>query len=147
MTSTSFATTANNPSLTTSSRWIDRFGSCGSLLCAAHCGLAAFAPGLLAAISPGLRNHWVEWLLVGFATAMAGIALCLGVRQHRSRAIAGAFAVFIIGLVGARLMEASGIEGPVVAIAVVSGLGLMITHLFNARACRGCQECQPESSE
>lgn len=145
MTST-FVTAAGNSGLTHSSRWIDRFGSCGSLLCAVHCGLAAFAPSLLVAVSPSLRSHFIEWLLVGFATAMAAVALCLGMRQHRSRTIAGAFAVFIIGLVGARLMEASGIEGPAVAIAVVAGLGLMVTHLFNARACRGCQECQPEDS-
>ena len=123
------------------SSWIDRFGSGGSLLCAAHCGFAAFAPGFLAAISPALRDHWVEWVLVGFAVVMGAIALVLGFRQHRSKAIAGAFAVFIIGLISTRIMEESGIEGPVVPIAIISGLGLMVTHIFNFRACRACQDC------
>ena len=126
--------------------WLDRFGSCGSLLCSAHCLLCALAPGLLAAASPMLLSHEAEWLFVAVAAGTAAVAAVIGFRLHRSWRIVLAFAVAGLGLVASRGMEELGWGVLGTSTGVLAGLGLAATHLYSARACN-CIRCVGNEQE
>lgn len=94
---------ANKPN---STNQIDKLGKFASGLCALHCGLSAFLPGLFAIIGlEMLMGHEAEWVFTIIAVIFALGAMVLGFQRHQSPRIAALFAVGIIGLLGSRFLE------------------------------------------
>ena len=94
---------ANKPN---STNQIDKLGKFASGLCALHCGLSAFLPGLFAMVGlEMLMGHEAEWVFTIIAVLFALGAMLIGWQKHRTPLIAGLFAVGIIGLLGSRFLE------------------------------------------
>ena len=91
---------------TKSAHKLDGLGKFASGLCAVHCALCAFLPGLFALIGLEiLVGHEAEWGFTIVAIVFALGALLIGFRKHQSPRIAALFAVGIIGLLGSRFLE------------------------------------------
>ena len=88
--------------------FVDQLGTVGSFLCAVHCAIVAFLPGLLLALGLGaLLQEKYEWYFTLFAIAMAGVALWMGFRKHQSKKVAAFFLLGMLGLLGSRALEMS----------------------------------------
>lgn len=113
---------------------VDTLGAVASSLCAAHCASAAIAPSLLVALGLGAAvGPAFEWGFTGLAVAMAAVSVLLGWRRHRTRWIATLLIGGIIGLIVGRLVEVAGLHELGTAIAVSSGLALVVGHLAGLR--------------
>lgn len=89
-----------------STNQLDKLGKFASGLCALHCGLSAFLPGLFAMVGlEMLMGHEAEWVFTIIAVIFALGAMLIGWQKHRTPLIAGLFAVGIIGLLGSRFLE------------------------------------------
>jgi len=104
--------TSNADNAPETSNRVDTFGKLASGLCAIHCGLAAFLPGLFTVIGLDmLIGHEAEWGFTLVAIAFALGAMLLGWQRHRTPLIAGLFAVGILGLLASRFLEEMGEHG------------------------------------
>lgn len=65
-------------------RFLDRFGSTSSLICAAHCALLPLVISLLPALGlSALAWSGFEWAFVCFATLLGIFSLWIGYKRHR----------------------------------------------------------------
>ena len=91
---------------TNSTNKVDVLGKFASGICAIHCALCAFLPGIFALIGLEiLVGHEAEWGFTIVAITFALGAMLLGFKRHQSPRIALLFAVGIIGLLGSRFLE------------------------------------------
>lgn len=91
---------------------IDNVGTFASGICAVHCGLAAFLPGLFTMVGLDmLAGHEAEWGFTIVAIGFALGAMILGWQKHRTPQIVGLFAAGIIGLLASRFLEEMGEHG------------------------------------
>ena len=91
---------------TNSTNKVDVLGKFASGICAVHCALCAFLPGIFALIGLEiLVGHEAEWGFTIVAITFALGAMLLGFKRHQSPRIALLFAVGIIGLLGSRFLE------------------------------------------
>lgn len=128
-----------DPARPSLSRFADRFGATGSLLCALHCAslplLLAFLPGA------GIGFLFDESFEVGFtvfATLLAGFSLWTGYRRHR------AFRALMFLLPGLAALWIGAFYGPVhhnvIAHAVAMTMGgtlIAVAHVLNLRLSHG----------
>ena len=86
---------------------IDKIGMAGSSLCALHCVICAFVPGLLTILGlEAFVSHQFEWGLTIFAVTFASFAMWVGFNKHQSKRVATLFLVGIVGLLLSRYLEA-----------------------------------------
>ena len=91
---------------TKSAHKLDGLGKFASGLCAVHCALCAFLPGLFALIGLEiLVGHEAEWGFTIVAIVFALGAMVLGFQRHRSPRIAALFAMGILGLLGRAFLK------------------------------------------
>ena len=87
--------------------WPDRVGAVASTLCALHCLFCAFAPFVFGALGLGLLlTSSAEWALTLCAVAFGAGALALGLRRDGSTLVTALLCLGIVGLLGARALEA-----------------------------------------
>ena len=85
---------------------IDQAGAVASTLCAIHCAICALLPAAFGALGLGmLLSQTAEWAFTLIAVSIAGGALVLSWRQHRSVAVAGLLSLGIVGLLASRVLE------------------------------------------
>lgn len=85
---------------------IDQAGAVASTLCAIHCAICALLPAAFGALGLGmLLSQTAEWAFTIVAVSIAGGALILSWRQHRSVAVAGLLSLGIVGLLASRVLE------------------------------------------
>jgi len=125
------------------STWLDGLGSASSAACAAHCAVFAFAPALAAVLGIQLlANEAYEWGFFAAAMTFAVASSVLGWRIHRRGMVALGFAAAATLLVLGRLGEAWSWFERGALFAVLGGLGLIASHVANARSLRACRaEC------
>ncbi len=126
---------------------LDAAGATASLLCAIHCALMPFVVTLLPLVGLSfLASETTEWLLLALSATLGISSLCLGFRAHRSRR---ALAVLAVGLALAatgRIAEHGGSTPflphlPGVALLVVGGVLVALSHGLNFYLCRACLAC------
>ncbi len=116
---------------------LDRWGAFMSALCAVHCLVFAFLPGLITALGLGVVFvPAVEWMLVLTALAIATSALFFGWRRHRSPRVLFFFICGAAGLIASRACEEIGIEGVGLPLSVAGAACLIVGHFFNWRQTR-----------
>ena len=85
---------------------VDRFGALASSMCAIHCALCAFLPTALALLGLDfLSGHGAEWAFTVLAVLIGLVAGIQVWRSHRRPSVLILFAVGIIGLLSARVLE------------------------------------------
>ena len=85
---------------------IDQAGAVASTLCAIHCAICALLPAAFGALGLGiLLSQTAEWAFTIVAVSIAGGALVLSWREHRSVAVAGLLSLGIVGLLASRVLE------------------------------------------
>ena len=85
---------------------IDQAGAVASTLCAIHCAICALLPAAFGALGLGmLMSQTAEWAFTLVAVSIAGGALVLSWRQHRSVAVASLLSLGIVGLFASRVLE------------------------------------------
>ena len=85
---------------------IDQAGAVASTLCAIHCAICALLPAAFGALGLGmLLSQTAEWAFTIVSVSIAGGALVLSWRQHRSVAVASLLGVGIVGLLASRVLE------------------------------------------
>ncbi|MEL7369106.1 MAG: MerC domain-containing protein [Myxococcota bacterium] len=128
---------ASRPSPLHPAATVDRAGIFASTVCAIHCALAAFLPGLLAAL--GLTvwfGETAEYALSAAAILFALSAVLIGWRQHRSWRTLFILVVGISGLLLARYLEEAGVHGVGTAIGIASSALLVFGHILNIQTAR-----------
>jgi|GEM_PF-1215628 len=130
-------TRAPTASDTTDPSKVDRWGTFTSALCAIHCMVFAFLPGVVSALGLGvLFVPALEWALALLPLLIASVALFLGWRRHRSPAVVAAFVLGGSGLIMSRLLEEMGVEGWSLGLAVCAAGTLILGHILNSRFAR-----------
>ena len=88
---------------------VDKFGMLASSMCAVHCLLTAFLPGILLILGLDfLMTSKTEWIFSLFAVALAGLALWTGYKKHNSKLIALTFIIGMTGILASRFIEEAG---------------------------------------
>ena len=96
----------------TETPWADRWGTVASSVCALHCAVCALLPAALAGLGLGaLLSPKAEWGFTLVAVALAGMALVMGWRVHRSRRVAALLSLGILALFASRVLEMGGEHG------------------------------------
>ncbi|MEL7305149.1 MAG: MerC domain-containing protein [Myxococcota bacterium] len=117
------------------SSWADRAGRAGSAVCIVHCVAVATVPGVLgiAGISSAALVS-LEWGLVLFAVCIATFSAIRGYRRHRSLWVSGCLIGLALVLLAVVPLEHVVGHTLGLAIVVVVGIGLIVTHTLSARA-------------
>ena len=101
---TSMTSDYSNPNRKKST--VDRLGAFASSMCAIHCALCAFLPTALALLGLDfLSGHGAEWAFTVLAVLIGLVAGIQVWRSHRRPSVLILFAVGIIGLLSARVLE------------------------------------------
>lgn len=117
------------------SRWVDKLGSVGALLCAVHCALLPFALVLLPMVGFGiLASPAFERGFVLFATLLAVASLWNGHRRHRRYRAMAILAPGLLALWAGILVPVIHHSPLVHALAMsIGGTLVAAAHLVNLR--------------
>lgn len=138
---------------------LDKFGILGSIMCAVHCAICAFAPGIFHFLGCTLLlDSSAEWLFTGMAFLIASLSIYVGFTRHGQKKLLAVFVVGILALVTSRILEESSHEshGPlskdheqfalvdahaspfpgllVTLVGVSGGVMISFAHFMNIRA-------------
>jgi hypothetical protein len=123
---------------------LDRTGQTASLACAIHCALMPLVITFLPLMGLAwLASEAVEWSLFGFSAIIGSISLCLGYRQHGSKAALKVLAVGLAVLALGRLADEHQWSRYYVVLLVAGGCTVAASHFVNSRLCRSCSACHP----
>lgn len=122
---------------------LDRMGASASFICAIHCAAMPLIITLLPFVGLSfLADQRLEWLLVGLSAIMGVSSLCLGYREHGQRWIFAVLSVGLTMLTLGRILEARSIGGMwAIAIVVLGGMTIALSHVLNRRLCNTCHTC------
>ncbi|MEM7678980.1 MAG: MerC domain-containing protein [Myxococcota bacterium] len=117
---------------TTTETAVDRAGILASAVCAVHCALGVFLPGILAALGLGMWfGETAEYALSAAALLFACSAAAIGFHRHRSWSVLLMLLAGICGLIGARYLEESGVHVAGVSLGILSSITLVLGHTLN----------------
>lgn len=134
------------PAVPSASSVPDRLGVVASTACALHCAVVALLPAALGALGLGaLLGHEAEWAFTLAAVAIAAFA-AFNARNNGSPSVLLLLGAGIVGLLGARFIEEAGAHEVGTAVAVASGIALVLGHVQNLRTLTRKPEpcCEPE---
>ncbi|MGB0648249.1 MAG: MerC domain-containing protein [Bradymonadia bacterium] len=98
--------TRHESNTTDEKRTVDRLGAFASSMCAIHCAVCAFLPTALALLGLDfLSGHGAEWAFTVLAVLIGLVAGIEVWRSHRRPSVLILFAIGIIGLLSARILE------------------------------------------